>query len=77
MTLSDYIAIGMLTAYAIGGTLAVLGLLESNRTPAPDIAKLRARYTAALSRGDTRGQKRALVDLQAAVNAQLRREVGK
>lgn len=58
-------------------SLFVLGLAQADTTPtpAPDIDALKARYRAKLARGDTRGQKDALVDLKAAVNDQLRREV--
>lgn len=45
--------------------------------PDPQLSTLKAKYQSALKRGDTRGQKYALLDLQAARIAQLRREVGK
>lgn len=66
-----------LCAFGCLMSFLVMGLAQADKAPAPTIDTLKARYTAALSRGDTRGQKDALVNLKAARTAQLRREVGR
>lgn len=61
-------------------SLFVVGLAEA-ATEAPTrpdpIAELKARYGAAIKRGDTRGQSYAYEPLKAARTAQLRREMGR